>query len=281
MDLYRRRDIFVAPDEDVGAARIDVEVDVVEHTHDFIEVAFVVHGRARHRSAAGSAVVERGSVALVRPGSWHAYDRLERFTVLNLYLTPELLHRELSWILEHPALAAALLRGGASTGSISEEALERASLWFGQLETQPAPRRRPTLLGLTSCILAELVDAQLAGIPATARASSPFVRKAMALLADDPARAWTVEMLAAEATISAPHLHRSFRSQVGVSPMAWLDQLRGESAARLLVQTDLPVSEIGRAVGWSDPNYASRRFRALYAVTPTLYRRRFRPPTTP
>ena len=44
--------------------------------------------------------------------------------------------------------------------------------------------------------------------------------------------------------------------------MAWLDQLRGEAAARLLVQTDLPVSEIGRTVGWTDPNYASRRFRA-------------------
>ena len=281
MDLYRRREIFVAPDEEVGAARIDVVADVEEHTHDFIEVAFVIEGHARHRSAVGTAVVDRGSVALVRPGSWHAYDRVEPLTVVNLYIAPELLHRELSWILGHPALASALLRGGTSTGSISEDALERASLWLGQLEAQPAPRRRPTLLGLTSCILAELVDADLAVAPAGARASSPFVRRAMALLADDQARPWTVEALAAETAISAPHLHRSFRSQVGVSPMAWLDQLRGESAARLLVQTDLSVSEIGRAVGWSDPNYASRRFRALYAVSPTLYRRRFRPPVAP
>src|SRR6185437_12739217 len=103
-----------------------------------------------------------------------------------------------------------------------------------------------------------------------------FVREAMALLADEPDRPWTVASLAAATKISAPHLQRSFRSQVGVPPMAWLDQLRGESAARLLVQTDLAVSAIGRAVGWPDPNYASRRFRALYAVTPTDYRRRFR-----
>ena len=281
MHLYRRRDIFVAPDEEVGAARIEVRDDVTEHTHDFIEIAFVLQGRALHRSATGSASVGRASVALVRPGSWHAYERLEPLTVVNLYIAPELLHRELSWILEHPALASALLRGGASTGRISEEALERASVWLDQLETLPAPRRRPALLGLTSCILAELVDARWAGNPPAARASSPFVRQAMALLADDPARPWTVEALAFETKISAPHLHRSFRSQVGVPPMAWLDQLRGESAARLLVQTDLPVSEIGRAVGWSDPNYASRRFRALYAASPTQYRRRFRSPTGP
>jgi AraC family L-rhamnose operon transcriptional activator RhaR len=35
------------------------------------------------------------------------------------------------------------------------------------------------------------------------------------------------------------------------------------------------VSEIGRAVGWPDPNYAARRFRATYGMSPTEYRRRF------
>jgi AraC-like DNA-binding protein len=35
------------------------------------------------------------------------------------------------------------------------------------------------------------------------------------------------------------------------------------------------VSEIGRAVGWPDPSYAARRFRATYGVSPTEYRRRF------
>jgi AraC family L-rhamnose operon transcriptional activator RhaR len=35
------------------------------------------------------------------------------------------------------------------------------------------------------------------------------------------------------------------------------------------------VAEIGRAVGWHDPNYAARRFRATYGLSPTEYRRRF------
>jgi AraC-like DNA-binding protein len=35
------------------------------------------------------------------------------------------------------------------------------------------------------------------------------------------------------------------------------------------------VAEIGRAVGWSDPNYAARRFRATHGLSPTEYRRRF------
>jgi AraC family L-rhamnose operon transcriptional activator RhaR len=279
MELYRRRDVFVAPDEEVGAARIAVDADIPQHTHDFVEVAFVLAGRARHRSAAGAPILQRGSVVIVRPGSWHAYDLLEPLTVVNLYIAPELLHSDLSWILEHPVLAAALLRGGVRSGSISDEVLARATVWLTQLETLAPPRRRPALLGLTSCILAELVDTELAGPPVSTRASSPFVRRAMALLAEDISRPWTIAALATETRISQPHLHRSFRSEVGISPLAWLEQLRGETAARLLVQTDLPVSRIGRAVGWTDPNYASRRFRALYAMTPTEYRRRFTQPS--
>ena len=46
-------------------------------------------------------------------------------------------------------------------------------------------------------------------------------------------------------------------------------------AAGLLVTTDDSVAEIGRIVGWADPNYASRRFRQIYGSTPTDYRSRF------
>lgn len=42
-----------------------------------------------------------------------------------------------------------------------------------------------------------------------------------------------------------------------------------------LVAGDRTVSEIARAVGWLDPNYAARRFRNAYQMSPTDYRRRF------
>jgi AraC-like DNA-binding protein len=51
------------------------------------------------------------------------------------------------------------------------------------------------------------------------------------------------------------------------------------------VTTDLPVGSrshrdrregvVGRSGGWHDPNYAARRFRATYGISPTEYRRRF------
>jgi AraC-like DNA-binding protein len=43
--------------------------------------------------------------------------------------------------------------------------------------------------------------------------------------------------------------------------------------APLLSTTDLSIAESARSVGWADSNYASRRFRAHYGMSPTEFRR--------
>lgn len=54
--------------------------------------------------------------------------------------------------------------------------------------------------------------------------------------------------------------------------MAFLRKMRVERMARLLATTDLPIAEAARAVGWTDPNYASRTFHDDYGISPTEFR---------
>ena len=63
---------------------------------------------------------------------------------------------------------------------------------------------------------------------------------------------------------------------LGVPPIHYLSLLRAERAAVMLVRTDDSVAFIGAAVGWPDPAYFSRRFRAVYGVSPRDYRHRHR-----
>ncbi len=260
-----------------GAATMAVAEDVPEHTHAFIELALVVGGRARHRSPAGARRVRRGDVVMVRPGSWHAYDELEQFVVINAYLQASLVHRELAWLMDFPSLAANLLRAGVSFATVGQESLIRAVNWLHQLE-DTGDRAHPMVqLGLTTCALGELVDAEFAAPPLPV-ALTPAVRSTMARLEEHLEHSWSVDQLARLALISPSGLQRQFVQQVGQSPLEWLRQLRGERAATLLARTDLPIAEIGRRVGWEDPNYMSRRFRMLYGVQPTRYRERFKSP---
>jgi transcriptional regulator GlxA family with amidase domain len=98
------------------------------------------------------------------------------------------------------------------------------------------------------------------------------------ILREHLADPWTLDSLADEAHLSRSQLVRSFDATVGVSPMAYLRQMRVQRMARLLASTDLSIMEAARSVGWTDQNYASRCFHNAYGVSPTEFRHRQAPP---
>lgn len=89
---------------------------------------------------------------------------------------------------------------------------------------------------------------------------------------------WTLDSLAAEVHLSRSQLVHAFETATGVSPMAYLRQLRIQRMTQLLSETELLIAEVARSVGWKDANYASRRFRHAYGISPTEFRRRQIPP---
>jgi len=50
-------------------------------------------------------------------------------------------------------------------------------------------------------------------------------------------------------------------------------QVKLHEAARQLRATDLPVGEVGRALGFEDQNYFSRVFSEAFGVSPRVYRK--------
>ncbi|MFF0269631.1 AraC family transcriptional regulator [Kribbella sp. NPDC004536] len=105
----------------------------------------------------------------------------------------------------------------------------------------------------------------------------PAVQQAMRVLEADLGEPWTLEQLAACVNLAPGYLIRVFGKHVGMSPMAYLNRIRAERAAGLLIETELPVATIGAAVGWHDPSHATRRFRSTFGLSPSQYRSAFRP----
>lgn len=78
--------------------------------------------------------------------------------------------------------------------------------------------------------------------------------------------------LASRAGLSVSHYAELFRRLTGCSPKTYLGRLRLERAARLLQTTDDSVTSIARQLGFEDPLYFSRRFRAVHGIAPSDYR---------
>ena len=111
----------------------------------------------------------------------------------------------------------------------------------------------------------------------TSYPAHPAVQHAMRLLEASVDEAWTLDRLAARVNLAPGYLVRLFGKTAGISPMAYLNRLRAERAAGLLIETELPVATIGALVGWHDPSHATRRFRSTFGLSPSQYRSAFRP----
>ncbi len=79
--------------------------------------------------------------------------------------------------------------------------------------------------------------------------------------------------LAAMDGLSLSHYHTLFRRAMGRTPAAYITFLRIEKARELLLDPDMPITEVARECGYEDPLYFSRVFSRMLGVSPSEYRR--------
>jgi len=90
-----------------------------------------------------------------------------------------------------------------------------------------------------------------------------------------------VEALARLVHVSPDHLIRTFRSVFGETPHRYLQRRRVERAMFLLRTTDLDVTEVCLAVGFTSLGTFSRMFSAVVGQSPSEYARHATLPAVP
>ncbi|GCE19198.1 AraC family transcriptional regulator [Dictyobacter kobayashii] len=88
--------------------------------------------------------------------------------------------------------------------------------------------------------------------------------------------ALSVPQLAARMFLSPSRFSEIFSQEVGMSPAAYIKQLRLEKVQTLLRTTGLSTTSIAHQVGFRDSAQLARVFRSTFHLTPTAYRRTFR-----
>jgi AraC-like DNA-binding protein len=73
--------------------------------------------------------------------------------------------------------------------------------------------------------------------------------------------------------LSQGYFTRAFRDETGMSPMAFMMQVRVDHACKLLEQRDIKVSGVAEQVGFSSPQRFNAAFRKHIGMTPMAYRK--------
>ncbi|MBD2701947.1 response regulator [Spirosoma sp. BT702] len=99
-----------------------------------------------------------------------------------------------------------------------------------------------------------------------------FLRQLMTLLNSHLSDAdFNVTSLVSEMGMSRPVLFRKVKMLTGLSVIDLLRTTRLKKAELLLKQKKMSVAEVAFSVGYNDPKYFSRAFRAQFGQTPTEY----------
>ena len=83
----------------------------------------------------------------------------------------------------------------------------------------------------------------------------------------------SVERIADHVYLSPAHFSRLFKKETKLTPMEYLTAIRIENAKKLLIYSDLTLTEISYRIGFSGIHYFSHCFKRKERISPLAYRR--------
>lgn len=102
---------------------------------------------------------------------------------------------------------------------------------------------------------------------------NPRMRQAVALMEAQLEEPLRTTSIARQLSISTRQLERLFSKSLGVSPKRHLIDMRLDRSHRLLLQTDMPVTEAAMASGFQSASSFSKAFRRRFGLSPHQVRR--------
>lgn len=82
----------------------------------------------------------------------------------------------------------------------------------------------------------------------------------------------TLEQLAELTHVSISALERRFKKCLSKTPTRFIKEVRLENARLLLMEQDMPISEVAYQVGFSDHSYFTKEFKSFFGIHPTELR---------
>lgn len=251
------------------------------HTHDFSEIIIVLRGEGQHLVDLNEHYVCAGDVFAVHGNMPHGYDKLRNFDHINLIYKPNEIELP-AGILSMPGYHAFFeIEPRVAMREPYQQRLHLTAIQLNEL-SQLVDRLSGELAAKSSCFAEMSMNyfqqivifiSRIYGQQKTPLSDCYLkLGKVISLLEQDYARQWTIDKLAREVNMSRRTLTRQFNDVVGYPVISYLAGIRMQQAMKLIINTDLSITDIALQVGFYDSNYMCKLFRRIHGTTPHKYR---------
>ena len=270
---------------------VPYSLGVPPHRHDFYELVLIRQGEAEHYCTHGSQILHRGDVLIMTPKTIHAYDKMYHIKKTNIYVQPDWLLGDLQLLWGEKGvlrylLADTLFGIGFQDDhlhlKLTEDEVRACEREILDLH-QEAKSKEPSMALFNACFLKILWMFNQAFLRSEDKnlISSLPLRKELWSAVESIEyvivhnQTFNAEEIAQRLGMSRFRLHRMFKTEVGVSPMAFYQQRRIQHARRMLEEPGSNVTEVAYHFGYSDAAHFGRVFKKVIGETPAVYRSRF------
>lgn len=246
------------------------------HNHNFFELFWIQHGRARHHVNDAKQKLSEGDLLFIRPHDRHAVQgRGEETHLVNIIFPAEIIDD----IEQRFGLGDRLFWSRAELPEpVRRDSRQLADLSHRALQLEAGPRTRLAAEAFLLPLLAEL-SGDTTELPeqvppwllsACSAAQSPQVfRDGAAGLVRASGRGHA-------------HVSRSVQRFLGETPSDYVNRIRMAHAARALTGTSDGLAEIAADCGVPNLSHFHRLFRGSHGMTPKQFRTRYQKnPTQP
>ncbi|OUS74993.1 hypothetical protein B1748_19635 [Paenibacillus sp. MY03] len=274
----------------------DADKEILWHSHEFIEIVFIVDGSTTHvfqapNSNKFESKVSKGDIFIINPGELHTYKIVkdERIEVINMLFYSNIVDWTLirdaeemdlmDFFYVQPFLPPEARFGNVLKLNKEEAVFARQMVENLAYEYKNKKNNDKLLIKLIMTQLIVVLSRMFAeqmtvysslGLVKTLKIEN--IHRVLGYLERHYSEDISLEQLAKISISSERQMTRIFKSITGETIFGYLHKLRIEKAKSLLLVTDNKISDICTAVGFNDISFFNKVFKKIVGVSPKDYR---------
>lgn len=267
-----------------------IQPSIAPHSHAFIEFFYILDGKINHIINGNSSILSAGDFALIDYGTFHNFSKLDNETcsVINILFYPSFIDTSLSNSANFTdILNSNILRSNTvpsdfminktyheDNNTIKNLVLTMQHEFFSG-EFEYLKILRLMLMTLLTYVLRYMI-----GKSVHSSNTSP-IDNAINYIHANYFRNITLNEISDISNYSPQHFCRKFKSVTGYTFSEYLQKTRIDYSCRLLQHTNMKITEIANAVGYSDLQHYELLFRKYINRTPSQHRKFFKKSSNP
>lgn len=249
------------------------------HTHDFIEIVYIIKGSAMHRIGNSEYLAKRGTLLFVNCGQTHSFSSSHPLVYYNLMLTPEFISDQLVdsgnlYEILSLSMFEEFQQAQQNTkplAQLSGEAIPEMDALFSALlrEYQKnEPGRSILIRSYLNAVLTHIFRSLCK------QDEEIIISMLQQYIEEHCSERLTLNDLSKKCFYHPSYFSRMFREKNGMTLTDYISKIRIQKAIGLLETTGLSVEEVQISCGMSDKTFFYKKFREETGLSPAEFRKK-------